>query len=156
MPEVIWPSLALLAGTGHKQSRKYVISYGQQLESSTFPHSNHVTSSKRVDTLICHTKMRRNSINFLYNPGQVIIWCLEIVPEVSARVLLFIITIVFIHGICTSNSGTTISSLSICQKCQWWGVGPLWLLPVWLNLTKSFYWLWTLPTDSDKLLISVT
>ncbi len=32
------------------------------------PHSNHVTSSKRVDTLICHTTTH---INFLYNPGHV-------------------------------------------------------------------------------------
>ncbi len=36
-------------------------------------HSNHVTSSKRAHTLICHTIMRRNPINFLYNPGHVTI-----------------------------------------------------------------------------------
>ncbi len=42
----------------------------------SYPHSNHVTSSKGVDTLICHTTMRRNSINFLYNPGHVTLWCL--------------------------------------------------------------------------------
>ncbi len=33
-------------------------------------HSNHVTSSQRVDTLICHTTMCRHSINFLYNSGH--------------------------------------------------------------------------------------
>ncbi len=38
---------------------------------STTSHSNHVTSSKQADTLICHTTMRRNPINFLYNPGHV-------------------------------------------------------------------------------------
>ncbi len=37
-------------------------------------------------TLICHTTMRRNAINFLYNPGHVTRWCLEVVPEVNARV----------------------------------------------------------------------
>ncbi len=41
-------------------------------------HSNHVTSSKRADTLVCHTTMRRYSINFLYNLGQndLPVWCL--------------------------------------------------------------------------------
>ncbi len=34
-------------------------------------HSNHVTSSKQGDTLISHATMRRNPINFLYNPGHV-------------------------------------------------------------------------------------
>ncbi len=32
---------------------------------------NHVTSSKRVNTLICHTTIHRNSINFLYNPSHI-------------------------------------------------------------------------------------
>ncbi len=36
-----------------------------------YPHSNQVTSSKLVDTLICHTTMRRNPINFIYNSGHV-------------------------------------------------------------------------------------
>ncbi len=36
-------------------------------------HSNHVTSSKRADTLICHTTMCRNPIKFLYNSGHVIL-----------------------------------------------------------------------------------
>ncbi len=49
-------------------------------------HSNHVISSKRVDTLICHTTMHRNSINFLYNLGHVTFRCLEVVPVVYARV----------------------------------------------------------------------
>ncbi len=30
-------------------------------------------------SLICHTTMRRHSINFLYNPGHVILRCLEVV-----------------------------------------------------------------------------
>ncbi len=29
--------------------------------------------------------MRRHSINFLYNPGHVIRWCLEVVPVANAR-----------------------------------------------------------------------
>ncbi len=49
------------------------------------PHFNHVTSSKQADTLICHTTMHRNSINFLYNPGHVSLWCLEVVPVANAR-----------------------------------------------------------------------
>ncbi len=48
--------------------------------------SNHMTPSKRVDTLICHTTMRRHSINFLYNPGHMTIWCLEVVLVVYAGV----------------------------------------------------------------------
>ncbi len=35
------------------------------------PHPDHVTSSKRSDTLRCHNTMRRNPINFLYNQGHV-------------------------------------------------------------------------------------
>ncbi len=48
-----------------------------------------MTSGKRVDTLICHTTMRKNAINFLYNPGHVTLWCLEVVPVVYARVILW-------------------------------------------------------------------
>ncbi len=44
-----------------------------------------MTSSKRVDTLICHTTMHCHSINFLYNPGHLILCCLEIVPMANAR-----------------------------------------------------------------------
>ncbi len=50
-------------------------------------YSNHMTSRKRVDTLICHTTIGRNSINFLYNPGHVTLCCLEVVPVVYARVI---------------------------------------------------------------------
>ncbi len=50
-------------------------------------HSNHVTSSKWVNTLICHTTMCRNAINFLYNIDHVTLWCLEVLPVVYARVL---------------------------------------------------------------------
>ncbi len=49
-------------------------------------HSNYVTSSKWVDTLICHTTMHRNSINFPYNPGHMTFWCLEVVLVVYAKV----------------------------------------------------------------------
>ncbi len=49
-------------------------------------HSNHMTSSKWADTLICHTTMRRNAINFLHNPGHMTLWCLEVVLVVYARV----------------------------------------------------------------------
>ncbi len=48
-------------------------------------HSNHVTSSKQPDTLICHTTMRRNPINFLYNPGHMILWCVDVGPVANAR-----------------------------------------------------------------------
>ncbi len=41
--------------------------YGQGI----LAHSNHMTSSKRADTLMCRTTMCRNSINFLYNLGHV-------------------------------------------------------------------------------------
>ncbi len=47
-----------------------------------------MTSSKRVDTLICHTTMCRHSINFLYNSCHVTLWCLEVVPVVYARVII--------------------------------------------------------------------
>ncbi len=58
-------------------------------------HSNHVTSSKQGDTLICHTTMRRNPINFhttmrrnpinfLYSQGHVTFWCVEVGPVANA------------------------------------------------------------------------
>ncbi len=37
------------------------------------------------DTLICHTTMCRNSIKFLYSPGHVTLWCLEVVPVANPR-----------------------------------------------------------------------
>ncbi len=55
--------------------------YGQ-LKHIRMIYSNHVTSSKRVYTLICHNTMHRNSINFQYNSGHVTLWCLEVVPVV--------------------------------------------------------------------------
>ncbi len=36
-------------------------------------HSNHMTSSKAVDILICHSTMCRDPLHFSYNPGHVII-----------------------------------------------------------------------------------
>ncbi len=48
-------------------------------------HFNDVTSSKRVDTLICQTTIRRNPINFLYIPAHVTLWCVEVGPVVNAR-----------------------------------------------------------------------
>ncbi len=44
-------------------------------------HSNNVTSSKRGDTLTCHTTMCRNPINCLYNSAHVTIWCVEVGPN---------------------------------------------------------------------------
>ncbi len=44
-----------------------------------------MTSSKQVDTLICHTTMCKNLINFLYNPGHVTLWCVEVGPMANAR-----------------------------------------------------------------------
>ncbi len=35
-------------------------------------------------TLICHTTMCRNTINVLYSPRYVNLWCLEVVPVVYA------------------------------------------------------------------------
>ncbi len=61
------------------------------------PHSNHVNSSKWVDTLICHTTMHRNAINFLYNPCHITLWCLEVVPLVYARVDLTYILVSLAH-----------------------------------------------------------
>ncbi len=46
---------------------------------------------KRVNTLICHTTMHRNSINVLYNPVHVNLCCLEVVPVVYARVYKYFI-----------------------------------------------------------------
>ncbi len=48
-------------------------------------HSNHVTSSKGADTLICHTTMRRNHINGLYNPDHVSLYCVEVSLVANAR-----------------------------------------------------------------------
>ncbi len=60
------------------------------IHSKSLEFLNHLvhwlTSSKQVDTLICHTTMRRNSINFLYNAGYMTLWCLEVVPVVYTRV----------------------------------------------------------------------
>ncbi len=56
-----------------------------------FAHSNHMTSSKPMDTLICQATMRRNVINFLYNPGHVTLWCLEVVPVVYAWMGQFVV-----------------------------------------------------------------
>ncbi len=53
----------------------------------SYAHSNHVTSNKQVDTLICYSTMHRNAINFLYNPGHMTFWCLEVVQVVYARVI---------------------------------------------------------------------
>ncbi len=38
-----------------------------------------------ADTLICHTTMHRNAINFLCIPGHVILWCVEVVPMANAN-----------------------------------------------------------------------
>ncbi len=40
-----------------------------------------MTSSKRTDTLLCNATMRKNTFNFLYIPGHVTLWCLEIIPQ---------------------------------------------------------------------------
>ncbi len=36
-------------------------------------------------TLVCHTTMHRNPINFLYNPGYMTLWCVEVGPVANAR-----------------------------------------------------------------------
>ncbi len=41
-------------------------------------------------TLICHTSIRRNSIKFLYDPGHVTFWYLEIVPAVHAGKIVWV------------------------------------------------------------------
>ncbi len=48
-------------------------------------HTNHVTSSKWADTLICHTTMCRNPVSFLYNPGDMTLWCVEVSPVANAK-----------------------------------------------------------------------
>ncbi len=45
-------------------------------------HTNHVTSSKPADTLICHATMCRNAINILYIPGHMTLWQMEVIPVV--------------------------------------------------------------------------
>ncbi len=69
------------------QNRYTLLVVEERLTRSDRPltHSNHVTSGKRADTLICHTTMCRNSINFLYNSGQVTLWCVEVGPVANAR-----------------------------------------------------------------------
>ncbi len=52
---------------------------------SSMTYTNHVTSSMQADTLICHATMRRNSINFLYNPGHVTLWCVKVGLVANAR-----------------------------------------------------------------------
>ncbi len=64
-PHVFWLSLENVL---HKWAMHFM----------SHAHSNHVTSSKREDTLICHTTMRGNPINFLYNPGHVTLWCVKV------------------------------------------------------------------------------
>ncbi len=49
-------------------------------------------------TLICHTIMPTNTINFLYNPGHVTLWCLEVVLVVYARAS---IDLLFLGSSCT-------------------------------------------------------
>ncbi len=44
-----------------------------------------MTSSKGVDTLICHTTISSNPINFLYNSGHVTLWCVEEGPVANGR-----------------------------------------------------------------------
>ncbi len=39
-----------------------------------------------LECLICHPTMCRNAIIFLYDPGHMTNWCLEVVPVVYARV----------------------------------------------------------------------
>ncbi len=48
-------------------------------------YSNHVTYNKWEDTLIWHTTMRRNPINFHYNSGHATLWCVEVGPVANAR-----------------------------------------------------------------------
>ncbi len=44
-----------------------------------------MTSCKRADTLICHTTMSRNLINFLYNQCHVTLWCVDVGLVANAR-----------------------------------------------------------------------
>ncbi len=39
------------------------------------PHSNHITYSDLAAILICHITMCRDSMNFLYISGHVVLWC---------------------------------------------------------------------------------
>ncbi len=52
-------------------------------------HRNLKCGSKRENTLICHTTMHRNTIDFGYNSSYVALWCLEAVPVVYARVFTY-------------------------------------------------------------------
>ncbi len=48
-------------------------------------YSNNVTSSKWADTLICHTRMHRNAINFLNNPVHVTLRYVKVDPVANTR-----------------------------------------------------------------------
>ncbi len=92
--------------------------------------TNHVTSSKQVHIHICHTTMCRNFINFLYNPGHVTLWCLEVVLVVYARVYTILI---FVQG------------LFLCSMCSqekfgiWVMLKVLWFFSNGSHIA-SFFW----------------
>ncbi len=44
------------------------------------PHSNHVTSSKSVDVSCDTTTMHRDYIHILFMYGDMMLWCLKVVP----------------------------------------------------------------------------
>ncbi len=48
-------------------------------------------------TLICHTTMCRNFINFPYNPDHMILWCLEVVRVANAREIHTIVDVTSYH-----------------------------------------------------------
>ncbi len=57
----------------------------QRISLHMHSHSNHMISSKEVNTLICYTTMHSNPINFLYSPGHMTFWCVEVGLVANAR-----------------------------------------------------------------------
>ncbi len=90
------------------------------------PHSNDVTSNKQANTLICHTTMCSNPINFLYNLDHVTLWCVEVGLVANAR------------------EGST-------QEHDWARVEstiPMWDVSLSLcSFEKSVYWYYVLTID---------
>ncbi len=80
-----------------------------------------MTSSKWVDTLICHTTMRRNPINFLYNTGHVTLWCVEVGHVTNASEHWRLKSSMSIHFV--MFGGTFARVLAIlrqeCSRIQW-------------------------------------
>ncbi len=67
-------------------------------------------------TFVCHTTMCRNTINFLCSPGNMTLWCVEVVPVVYARVdlyLYFKVTCIHLECLFSNDSHSIIYTISL-------------------------------------------